>query len=163
MSKTNEALALSCKVELSDVHDNDDAGCTLTLRVADADSLGMLRERLAAASAGAQQHYLLHLLTMEERGVSIDPVRRRHLEKTLQLEPLSRNALTLARDPDFWRYLENIGLAAVSGEVEEAHAKHYIYRTCAVASPHELDRDSAAARLYRSQIIRPFLAWIQAH
>ena len=78
-------------------------------------------------------------------------------------EPLSRNALTLARDPDFWRYLENIGLAAVSGEVEESHSKQYIYRTCAVASPHELDRDSAAARLYRSQIIRPFLAWIQAH
>jgi hypothetical protein len=163
MSKVNEALAVSCKVELSDLHDNDDAGCTLTLRVADADSLGMLKERFAETSAGARQHFLLYLLKMEEPGVNIDPVRRRHLEKTLQLEPLSRNALTLARDPDFWCYLENIGLAAVSGEVEEAHAKQYIYRTCAVASPHELDRDSAAARLYRSQIIRPFLAWIQAH
>ena len=163
MSKANEALALSCKVELSDLRDNDDAGCTLTLRVADADSLSMLKERLTETSAGAQRYFLLHLLKMEERGVNIDPVRRRHLEKTLQLEPLSRNALTLARDPDFWRYLEYIGLAAVSGEVEEAHAKQYIYRTCAVASPHELDRDSAAARLYRSQIIRPFLAWIQAH
>ncbi len=162
MSKANEALALSCKVELSDLHDNDDAGCTLTLRVADADSLGMLKERLAGASPGARQHFLLHLLKMEERDVNIDPVRRRHLEKTLQLEPLSRNALTLARDPDFWRYLEHIGLAAVSGEIEEVHAKQYVYRTCAVASPHELDRDSAAARLYRSQIIRPFLAWIQA-
>jgi hypothetical protein len=163
MSKANEALALRCKIELSESRDSDDSGCTLTLRVADADSLGMLKESLAATSSGAGPHYLLHLLKMDERGVNIDPVRRRHLEKTLELEPLSRNALTLSRDPDFWRYLEHVGLAAVTDKIEESHAKQYIYRTCAVASPHELDRDSAAARLYRSQIIRPFLAWVQAH
>jgi hypothetical protein len=159
MNKPEDALALQCQVELTDSNDSDDSGCTLTLRIADAESLGRLRKTL---SSNAQQpQYLLQLLKMNGGGADIDPLRRSRLENTLKIEPLSRNALTLARDPDFWRYLEQIDLAAFDGEIDEVHAKQYIYRTCAVTSPHMLDRDSAAARLYRSLVIRPFLVWLQ--
>lgn len=159
MNKPDDTLALQCQVELSDSKESDERGCTLTLRVPDSESLGRLKETLA--SDARQPQYLLHLLKMDQGRADVDPVRRSRLEERLKIEPLSRNALTLARDPDFWRYLQQIDLAAVDGEIDEVHAKQYIYRTCAVTSPHMLDRDSASASLYRSLIIRPFLAWLQ--
>ncbi|MFQ5935419.1 MAG: hypothetical protein ACE5LB_03315 [Acidiferrobacterales bacterium] len=160
MSRRDDALALQCKVELADWHDSGETGCTVTLRLSDADSLSMLKAAFANQSEGMRTHYLLHLLKMDESRQSIDPVRRRRLEEALKREPLSRNALTLSRDPDFWRYLEHIDLVAMDREIDEVHAKRYIYRTCTVASAHQLDRDTGAARLYRTLIIRPFLAWL---
>jgi hypothetical protein len=159
MNKPDDTLALQCQVELTDSNESDDRGCTLTLRVPDSESLGRLKKALAGNAREPQ--YLLHLLKMDKGKAAIDPARRSRLENTLKIEPLSRNALTLARDPDFWRYLEQIDLAAVDGEIDEVHAKQYIYRTCVVTSPQMLDRDNAAASLYRSLIIRPFLAWLQ--
>ncbi len=159
MNNADNALALQCQVELSDADESDGRECTLTLRVHDPETVGRLKKTLEHDAR--QPQYLLHLLKMDQGRADIDPVRRRRLEDRLKIEPLSRNALTLARDPDFWRYLEQIDLAAVDGEIDEVHAKQYIYRTCAVTSPHMLDRDSAAASLYRSLIIRPFLAWLQ--
>ena len=93
MNKPDNALALQCEVELSDANESDDSGCTLTLRIADAESL--LRLRKALARNGRQPQYVLHLLKMDEGSADIDPLRRSRLEDTLKIEPLSRNAFAV--------------------------------------------------------------------
>lgn len=161
MKRGEDALALQCKVELAGWHETDEAGCTVTFRLPDAESLDLLKAAFARPANGTDSRYLLHLLKVDGRNSSIDPVRRERLTSALQAQPLSKNALTLSRDPDFWRYLEQIDFTVVNGEIDEAHAKQYIYRICDIKCRRELDEDPEAARHYQTFVIKPFLNWLE--
>lgn len=163
MNQRDDTLALQCKVELADWKETTGSGCTLTLRVPDAESVDILRAAFARHANDPDPRYLLHLLKMENGHCRrIDPVRRERLERALQAQPLSRSASTLSRDPDFWRYLENIDFAAVEGEVDAFRAQQYINKVCHIRCRRELDRNSEAAEQYRSVIIQPFLSWLRS-
>ncbi len=162
MKRPNNALALQCKVELAGWNETTDSGCTLTLRVPDAESVGMLRAAFARQANDADPRYLLHLLKMGEHPKYINPVRLERLENALEAQPLSRSASTLCRDPDFWRYLEKIDFTAVEGEVDAFRAQQYINKVCSIRCRRELDRNSEAAEQYQSIIIKPFLSWLRS-
>lgn len=162
MNQRDDTLALQCKVELADWNETTGSGCTLTLRVPDAESVGILRAAFARHANDPDPHYLLHLLKLNERCRRIDPVRRERLENALKAQPLSRSASTLSRDPDFWRYLEKIEFAAVDGEVNAFRAQQYINKVCNVGCRRELDQNSEAAEQYQNIIIKPFLSWLRS-
>ena len=162
MSQRDDALALQCKVELADWNEATDSGCTLTLRVPDAESVGILRAAFARHTNDTDPRYLLHLLKIDEHPRQINPVRRERLENALETQPLSCSASTLSRDPDFWRYLEKIDFAAVEGEVDAFRAQRYINKVCNIRCRRELDRNSEAAEQYQSIIINPFLSWLRS-
>jgi hypothetical protein len=162
MNQRDDTLALQCKVELADWKETTGSGCTLTLRVPDAESVSLLRAAFARHANDPDPRYLLHLLKMNEHCRRINPVRRERLENALKAQPLSRSAATLCRDPDFWRYLENIDFAAVEGEVDPFRAQQYINKVCNIRCRRELDRDSEAAEQYQNIIIKSFLSWLRS-
>ncbi|MFQ5995745.1 MAG: hypothetical protein ACE5K1_11710 [Acidiferrobacterales bacterium] len=162
MSRADQTFALQCKVELTDWGETATDGCTITFRLADAASLNAIKTAFLRKRNGDSPHYLLHLLKVAKCRRTVDPVRRERLTRALQRESLSRNALTLSRDPDFWRYLEQIDFAAVDGEIDEVHAKRYIYRTCDITCRRDLDENPHAALQYKTLIIGPFQAWLDA-
>ena len=160
MSRAGGALALQCRVELEGWHETGDAGGTVTFRLSDSESLDLIKAAFSSCVDGADPRYLLNLTKVNQQGPTIDPIRRERLAHALQVEPLSRNALTLSRDPDFWRYLELIDFAEVNGEFDEANAKQYSYRLCGIDCCRELDKNQHGARHYRTLIVKPFLAWL---
>ncbi len=162
MSQRDDVLALQCKVELADWNETTGSSCTLTLRVPDAESVGILRAAFARHANDADPRYLLHLLKINGHCRRINPVRRERLENALKAQPLSRSASTLSRDPDFWRYLENIDFAAVEGEVDPFRAQQYINKVCNIRCRRELDQNSEAAEQYQNIIIKPFLSWLRS-
>ena len=162
MNQRDDVLALQCKVELADWNETTGSGCTLTLRVPDAESVGILRAAFARHANDADPRYSLHLLKINEHCRRINPVRRERLENALKAQPLSRSASTLSRDPDFWRYLEKIAFAAVEGEVDPFRAQQYINKVCNIRCRRELDQNSEAAEQYQNIIIKPFLSWLRS-
>lgn len=162
MSRRDDVLALQCKVELADWNETTGSSCTLTLRVPDAESVGILRAAFARHANDADPRYLLNLHKINEHCRRINPVRRERLENALKAQPLSRSASTLSRDPDFWLYLEQIDFAAVEGEVDAFRAQQYINKVCNIRCRRELDQNSEAAEQYQNIIIKPFLSWLRS-
>ena len=95
MNQRDDVLALQCKVELADWNETTGSGCTLTLRVPDAESVGILRAAFARHANDTDPRYLLHLVKMDEHPRHINPVRRERLENALEAQPLSRGVSTL--------------------------------------------------------------------
>ncbi|GMQ90595.1 MAG: hypothetical protein BMS9Abin10_0990 [Gammaproteobacteria bacterium] len=162
MSRAEDSLALQCRVELAEWHESGDTGCTVTFRLSESDSLDLIKAAFSSSANDADPRYLLHLMKVNGSDSAVDPARRERLARALQIEPSSRNALTLCRDPDFWRYLELIDFAAVNGEIDAVHAKQYIYRLCDIKCRRDLDNDRKAARQYQMLVVKPFLAWLDA-
>lgn len=162
MNQRDDTLALQCKVELADWNETTGSGCTLTLRVPDAESVGILRAAFARHADDPDPRYLLHLLKINEHCRRIDPVRRERLENALKAQPLSRSASTLCCDPDFWRYLEKMDFAGVDGEMNAFRAQQYINKVCSIRCRRELDRNSEAAEQYQNIIINSFLSWLRS-
>lgn len=162
MSRREDPRALQCKVELADWCETADTGCTVTFRLCDSESVALLKAALACRPNDADACYLLYLLKAGGASSTVAPIRRERLEHALQVEPLSRNALTLSRDPDFWRYLEEMNFAAVSREIDEVHAKQYIFKLCDIQCRRDLDEDPEAANHYQTFILKPFRAWLHA-
>lgn len=71
-------------------------------------------------------------------------------------------ACVFCRDPQFWAWIESLGLGQVGAQKErfnEAGAKQFILHACKVKSRNDLDRDLDAAQHFHEFVRKPFLAW----
>ncbi len=110
----------------------------------------------------ARHQCLCYLLPLETPKIESTPTRRLRLKESLSGGAASHNAGILARDPQFWDYLQQINLVAFEGEIDARRARHFINRVCRVTGRHALDRDPGAGERFFRFVEEPFLAWLSA-
>ena len=110
----------------------------------------------------AQHQCLCYLLLLETPKVRSTPTRRLRLKESLYGGAASHNAGILAKDPQFWDYLQQVNLIAFDGEIDARRARHFITRVCGVTGRHALDRDPHAGQRFFRYVEKPFLAWLFA-
>lgn len=108
----------------------------------------------------AQHQRLYYLLPVAAPGVRLTPTQRLRLQESLSGGAASHNANILARDPQFWNYLQEINLIAFEDEIDARRARQFINRVCGVTGRLALDRDPCAGQRFFRLVERPFLAWL---
>lgn len=103
---------------------------------------------------------LCYLLPVAAPGVRLTPTQRLRLKEDLSGGAASHNANILAKDPQFWNYLQEINLIAFEDEIDARRARQFINRVCGVTGRHALDRDPCAGQRFFRLVERPFLAWL---
>ena len=92
-------------------------------------------------------------LTKESAGAPVVPVEP---EQKTKVGQLCLMACTFCADPNFLGWITD----ETSFDADnEAEAKNFILRVCAIESRKELDTNPRAANTFHSQIRIPFLAW----
>ena len=134
---------------------------SVTLRVIDRAALSGWSQPESDTPA-AHNHCLLYLVPLEGPRIRSTLARRLRLKDSLAGGSASRNAGTLAKDPHFWDYLQQINLTAYDAEIDARRARHFINRVCGVDRRYELDRHAAARQRFFTLIEQPFLDWLCA-
>jgi len=114
------------------------------------------------ANSEQNAHCLLYLVALNPPKIRSSQARRLRLKDSLAGKQASFNAGTLARDPHFWDYLQQINLTAYDAEIDARRARHFINRVCGVNSRLDLDRYEAISQRFYNLIERPFLDWLLA-
>ena len=137
------------------------AGDSVTLRVV---NTTMLSDwvRPTGPPPVANNHCLLYLVPLQGPRIRSTLARRLRLRDSLAGGNASHNAGTLAKDPHFWDYLQQINLTAYDAEIGARRARYFINRVCGVNSRYELDRHAEAEQRFFSLIEQPFLDWLCA-
>jgi len=131
-------------------------GKTITLRV-------VTESASAPQTVSDRQHTLMYLVPLERPSNPSTRARRLRLKDSLAGESASHKAGILARDTNFWDYLQQISLTAYDAEIDSRRARHFINRVCGVSGRHELDRLTAATERFFALIEQPFLKWLLAY
>lgn len=88
---------------------------------------------------------------------AIDQQQRERVERVIG-GPISKHAARLCRDPQFHRFLEDIG----GQDVTDESAAEWVRTTCGVQSRAELDHNPIAADKYEHMVKRPFIRWSES-
>ncbi len=134
---------------------------SVTLRVIDRTALADWTQPTGQAPL-ANSHCLLYLVPLEGPRIRSTVARRLRLKDSLSGGSASHNAGTLAKDPHFWDYLQQINLTAYAAEIGTRRARYFINRVCGVDGRHELDRSAEAGQRFFTLIEQPFLDWLCA-
>jgi hypothetical protein len=97
---------------------------------------------------------------MEPPRIRSNLARRTRLRDSLAGGNASHNASTLARDPHFWDYLQQINLMAYDAEIGSRRARQFINRACGVSGRYDLERCPDAALRFFTLVEEPFLDWL---
>jgi len=132
----------------------------VSLRLVKGDTCRALTDAPGAGSAGT--HCLLCVIAMEPPRIRSNLARRLRLRESLAGGSASHNASTLARDPHFWDYLQQINLMAYDAEIGSRRARQFINRACGVSGRYDLERCPDAALRFFTLVEEPFLDWLLA-
>ena len=131
----------------------------VSLRLVKGDACTAWADAPGSASA-ASPHCLLCLIAMEPPRIRSNLARRTRLRDSLAGGNASHNASTLARDPHFWDYLQQINLMAYDAEIGSRRARQFINRACGVSGRYDLERCPDAALRFFTLVEEPFLDWL---
>jgi hypothetical protein len=128
-------------------------------------SMKVIETAAAANQPDDPDHPSLQLscqIPLQRPRIRSTPDRRKRLSDSLISGDASHNAGTLARDPHFWDFLQQINLMAYEGEIDTRRARHFINRVCGVNGRYDFEHCCDAALRYFTLIEQPFLDWLLA-